>query len=315
MPERDPIARDTDGDGITDYRREPDGTIYQDTNYDGLVDKIEYPDGRVVQDTDYDGVNDTVTYTGENNPYRVPPEPGIQGEENHTGGRLPLPDTGIPPVPDSKHQAEERARAEEDLGPQTSPSSTPEDLAKQQAEERARAEEDLVEEPAPAPGIQGEDENLAKGHLPGLVAEAPRVQPTPPVTQTPESEPPPPGDPMGIDPLFEQDLFNPDAPGPTISRDLFDPTAPGETLDTGLIPDLAQNPQLAEKVNEDPDMAATLARDPGMIDQLKQDASLYEGEPSSVTDQGFLTHPSHTETPSPEPSAPEQDHLDDHVSM
>jgi hypothetical protein len=68
-------------------------------------------------------------------------------------------------------------------------------------------------------------------------------------------------------------------------------------------------------------MAATLARDPGMIDQLKQeDAPLSEGHPSSVpepagaTDQG-LTHPSHTEAPSPEPSRPEQDHLDDHVSM
>jgi hypothetical protein len=230
MTERDPIARDTNGDG--------------------RIDKIEYPDGRIYQDTDYDGVTDTVYYTGENNPYRVPPEPGIQGEENHTGGRLPLPDTGIPPVPDSKHQAEERARAEEDLGPQTSPSSTPEDLAKQQAEERARAEEDLVEESAPAPGIQGEDENLAKGrlplpdpveepapapgiqgvenfgkgHLPGLVEEEP------PVEQSPSPEPPvqptPPPPDHGLQENYAKDYGFPglDVEPPTsLEANLLDP--------------------------------------------------------------------------------------------
>jgi len=170
--------------------------------------------------------------------------------------------------------------------------------------------------------ITGQWRNAQPGEIPGV--EGGGEDQLPPVTQTPDSEPPvqpsPPGDPMDTHPLFEQDLFNPDAPGPTISKDLFDSTAPGETLDTGLISDLARNPQIAEKVNDDPDMAAALARDPGMIDQLKQDAPLSEEEPSSVTepagvtDQGF-THPSHTEQLSPEPSMPEQDHLDDHVSM
>jgi hypothetical protein len=155
----------------------------------------------------------------------------------------------------------------------------------------------------------GEWRNAQPGEIPGA------EDPLPPGTQTPEAEPPvqPPTPPPG-DPLSTEDLFNADAPGPTISRDLFDPTAPGETLDTGLIPDLAQNPQLAEKVNDDPDMAAMLARNPGMIEQLKQDAPLSEGEPSGVTDQGF-TYPSLTEPPSPEPSTPEQDHLDDYGSL
>ena len=101
--------------------------------------------------------------------------------------------------------------------------------------------------------------------------------------------------------LFEEDLFNPEAPGPTLSTDLFDPTAPGPTLDTGLIPELEHSPQVVEALNQDPDLAATLARDPGMIEHLKQDASLSYGERTGIvqgdggrTDQGF-TDPSLTE--------------------
>ena len=106
--------------------------------------------------------------------------------------------------------------------------------------------------------------------------------------------------------LFEEYLFNPEAPGPTLSTDLFDPTAPGPTLDTGLIPDLEHSPQVVEALNQDPDLAAALERDPGMIEHLKQDAPPSYGELRGITqgDGGFtdqgLTDPSLTEHDTPD---------------
>ena len=167
------------------------------------------------------------------------PPPWIQGEENLGKDHLPPPPIaaktqnpyakdhlsglGIEPPPSAtpedlaKQQAEERARAEEELGPQTPPSPTPEDLGLQEHYGKDHNIPDLVEEPAPAPRIQGE-ENLAKGHLPGLVEEEPPVgqQPPeePPVQPNPPAEPPveqsptpnPPAVPGGEGEYAEQDV-------------------------------------------------------------------------------------------------------------
>jgi hypothetical protein len=83
---------------------------------------------------------------------------------------------------------------------------------------------DAVEEPAPAPGIQGV-ENIAKGHLPGLVEEEPPVgqqpeaeppvQPTPPaeppVEQSPSPEPPVQPNPPAEPPVEQSPTPNPPA--------------------------------------------------------------------------------------------------------
>ncbi len=137
------------------------------------------------------------------------PPPWIEGEEDHTGGRLPLPDDtpiqakdnlaqGHLPglLAEEQQQAEERARAEEAQNP-TPPADPPPTPPQNESPVDPNADRQPPEEPPPSPTPEdlGIQEHYAKDHgLPGLVEEPaafyrpaePTVQPTPPGTQSPE---------------------------------------------------------------------------------------------------------------------------------
>jgi hypothetical protein len=247
------------------------------------------------------------------------PPPVIEGEEDHTGGRLPLPDTGIQgeedhtggrlPLPDTGIQGEENHTG----GRLPLPDDTP---------------------------IQAKD-NLAKGHLPGLVDEEPPAEQSPPAEPPVQPNPPPPPDHglqehyakdygfpgLGVEPppsvigqpgLGEEDPAPPvPDPGPmrTLNPELLDPTAPGATLDYGLVEQIEQSPEMVDAINHNQDLARALEQDPTQLDQIAEYVSSVEPSfgvvesPAGVTGEPF-TDPSLTEPNIPEPAPTGQD-LDD----
>jgi hypothetical protein len=190
----------------------------------------------------------------------------------------------------AKQQAEARARAAEELGPQNPPydpdtvSPHPTDIPEIGGDFRGVRGLDFgpwppvgEDTPPPPPGEPGETPPQQPDQLiefrdvpPGGI---PKPDPLPPTDDiqgpikvagltafTPGTDIDVPGgteqQPEGVDPA-------------QLNPNLLDPIAPGPTLDTGLVDRITQSPGLVDRVNQDPSVAEALERDPTQIEQIE----------------------------------------------